>query len=638
MESGANAGSDQVASPPRNILDGFVASSDTRPIIQENVYVILGHGKFQRRVLLCAVLCLTVLLLHAFAYRLIGRPVQHWCRPPDKFLHVPVQEWKNVAIPVLADGSLSECSVYDPPVPGENGSERRVVSCNQWDYAADRQKDSIVSAWDLVCSRHWLYALSESTYLMAPMVFVPLAGIAADRQGRRPIILACAFTMLLASLAAGSSQAFAMFVVTRSFVAATTSATNLLVFIVLYEVTGNEHRALYSLLATSIGSAMAMPLISLVSMADPRWWLSHTFLATVTAVAAAWCDMIDESPVWLIETHRIRLAERVILNAAAQNGIDLAKSRATFKALREQLEKRETAPPTRTSGQASVSTRSPSAVSVLVSWFGVSFAFYGTGLRETALDTHWAVLAFTLHVLLLVAAYRGITKWGQRISLSMVLALLCLSSALQAALHQLKMTITWTMLARLVVDSSVAVSMSVNYGYTTEVFPTSIRSRGLCVSFSVGRAGALLATFVNSMFSDNALVFDITMTLIVFASGMAIQWLPEIFVHKKMHPSTVEPPAMTDEQRKEALKASLAQGTEPVAKKAKRHKSRRKPPHDATLPEVLTPSGTITPVAAASTSSKHLSSSKNVKRSKQKKNSTSSAAAASTPSLGPISR
>ncbi|XP_065289708.1 solute carrier family 22 member 7-like [Dermacentor albipictus] len=637
MESGANAGSDQVASPPRSILDDFLSSSDTRPIIQENVYVILGHGKFQRRVLLCAVLCLTVLVLHAFAYRLIGRPVQHWCRPPEELQHLPVQEWRNVAIPVLADGSLSECTVYDPPVPGENGSERRVVSCNQWDYAGDRQEDSIVSAWDLVCSHHWLYALSESTYMMAPMVFVPLAGIAADRLGRRPIILACAFTILLASLAAGSSQVFRMFVLSRSFVAATTSTTNLLVFIVLYEVTGEEHRALYSLLATSVGSAMAMPLMSLVSMANPRWWLSHTFLATVTAVAVAWCNMIDESPVWLIETHRIRLAELVILNAAAQNRIDLAKAGTTFEALRQQLEKRETASPSSTTGSAIVSTLSRRAVSVLVSWFGVCFAFYGTGLRETALDTHWVVLGFTLHVLLLVAAYRGITKWGQRVSLSMALALLCVSSALQAALHQLKLTMPWTLLTRLVVDSSAAVSMSVNYGYTTEVFPTSIRSRGLCVSYSVGRAGALLATFLNSTFSDNALVFDITMTLIVLASGMAIQWLPEIFLRKKMQPSTLESAALTDEQRKEVLKASLAQGTAYAAMKAKRDKRRHKRAHDVTQPEVLTPSETTSPMAVVSTSYKYLSSSKSVRRSQQKKKGRNSTAV-SPPSQGPISR
>ncbi|XP_054923093.1 solute carrier family 22 member 7-like [Dermacentor andersoni] len=637
MESGAKVGTGEAASQPRSILGGFVTSSDARAIIQENVYVILGHGKFQRRVLLCAVLCLTVLVLHAFAYRLIGRPVQHWCRPPDEFLHVPVQEWKNVAIPVLADGSLSQCTVYDPPVLGENASERRVVSCNQWEYAADRQEDSIVSAWDLVCGRHWLYALSSSAYMIGSMVFVPLAGVLSDRHGRRPTILACSFTMLFACLATGSSQVFSVFLVIRCLVAGTSSATYMLVFIVLYEVTGNEHRALYSLLAASVGPALVLPLMSIVSMASPRWWLSQAFLATVSAMAAACCYMVEESPVWLVDTHRVRLAERVVLYAAAQNGIDLAKAKGTFKALKQQLEKREAASPTTTTISASVSTRSRRAASVLISWFGASFAFYGTGLRETALDSLWAVSALMLQVILLVVVYNGITKWGQRVTLSMVLALLCVSITLHSALHHLNVTFPWIVLARLVVDSSAAVAMAVNCSYTTEVFPTSIRSRGLCVSYSVGRAGALLATFLNSMFSDETLVFDIIMTLLVFASGMAIQWLPEIFVHKKTQSPTLEPAAMTEEQRKEALKASLGQGTEAVAKKAKRRKSQRSSTCGATSPDLQAPPDTVSRMAEVGESSKYVSSTKNVKHSKAKKSARSSGAAFS-PSRGPTSR
>ncbi|KAH7959385.1 hypothetical protein HPB49_010736 [Dermacentor silvarum] len=584
MTSGAKYASYQATSPSRSILDGFATSCDARPIIQENVYVILGHGRFQRMVLSCAVLCLTVLLLHAFAYRLIGRPVQHWCRPPKELLHMPVQEWKNVAIPVLDDGRLSECTVYDPPMPVENGSERRVLSCDQWEYAGERQRDSIVSTWDLVCGRQWLYALSSSTYMMGAMVFVPLAGIMSDRQGRRPAILACSITMLLASLAVAASQVFPIFLVTRSLVAATSSATNLLVFIVLYEVTDNEHRALYSLLATSVGMVVATPLISIVSMANPRWSLSHAFLVTATAMAAAWCYIIDESPVWLVDTHRVRLAERVILYVASHNGIDPAKAKTTFKALRQQLEKRETTTPTITSGSRSVSMLSPRAASVLVSWFGASFTFYGTGLRETALDGLWAVAAVTLQVMLLVAAYNGITKWGQRVTLSMVLALLCVSNACRTAVHHLNLAFPWTILARLVVDSSAAVAMVVNYSYTAEVFPTSIRSMGLCVSYSVGRAGALLATFLNWMLSDAVLVFDSVMTLLVFAGGIVTLWLPEIFVQKKQVPSQ-EPAAMTQEQRKEALKASLGQGTDVgVVRKAKHRKSYCKPDHGVVSP------------------------------------------------------
>ncbi|KAH7974499.1 hypothetical protein HPB49_016170 [Dermacentor silvarum] len=63
------------------LLEGFI-SADTRALIQENVYVILGHGRFQRIVLVTAFVANLVVLLHSFAYYLIGRPVDHCAGHP----------------------------------------------------------------------------------------------------------------------------------------------------------------------------------------------------------------------------------------------------------------------------------------------------------------------------------------------------------------------------------------------------------------------------------------------------------------------------------------------------------------------------------------------------------------------------
>ncbi|XP_037515060.2 solute carrier family 22 member 7-like [Rhipicephalus sanguineus] len=475
--------------------------------------------------------------------------------------------------------------------------------------------------------------------MVGAMVIVPLAGIASDRQGRRPTILLCSFTMLLATVAAGSSQVFTMFLLARCLVAGTSSATNLLVFIVLYEVTGNEHRTLYSILAASVGSALATPLLSVVALADPRWGLSHAFFVTATAIVAVWCYSIQESPVWLIDTRRVRLAERVILYAAAQNGIDLTKAKATFKALKQQLKKRDFTTPTVSIGTgSSASTFSRRAASVLISWFGVSFAFFGTGLREKTIGSHWAVAAFALQVLLLLFVYNVITKWGQRNALSMLLALLCLSSALCAVFHTLNMTFPWTALARLVVDTSASVAMTINYCYTTEVFPTTIRSMGLCVSYAVGRAGALLATFLDSLTADNFVMFDVVLTLLVFASCTAIQWLPEIFLHKKKAGQTTQPAAKTEQQRKEALKASLGEGIEPVGAKSKTRKSRRRATQSSASTDVRIPCGTTSPGLPCSPTSETGTSPRNAKHSKSNKTGVSSdVASPPTPPLGPIS-
>ncbi|KAL1418976.1 hypothetical protein MTO96_025521 [Rhipicephalus appendiculatus] len=64
------------------LLPGFVAI-DSWDAVQANTYVVLGHGPYQRRVLTCGMLSVTVALFHYLAYRLIGRQVDHWCMAPD---------------------------------------------------------------------------------------------------------------------------------------------------------------------------------------------------------------------------------------------------------------------------------------------------------------------------------------------------------------------------------------------------------------------------------------------------------------------------------------------------------------------------------------------------------------------------
>ncbi|KAL1472244.1 hypothetical protein MTO96_039474 [Rhipicephalus appendiculatus] len=444
--------------------------------------------------------------------------------------------------------------------------------------------------------------------MVGAMVIVPLAGIASDRQGRRPILLLCSFTMLFASVATALSQAFTMFVLARCLVAGTSGATSILVFIVLYEVTGNEHRALYSILATTISSAWTTPLLSVVALADPGWWLSHAFLATATALAAAWCYSIQESPVWLIDTHRVRRAERVILYAAAENGTDLTKAKATFKAFKTQLEKRDLATPTVSTGTgSSASTFSRRAASVLISWFGVNFAFYGTGLREKTIGTQWAMTAFTLQVVLTIVVYNVITKWGQRNALSMLLALLCLSSGLCVVVHTLNMNFPWTALARLMVDTSA----------------------------SVANGHQLLLHDGDTLTADNHVILDIVMTLLVCASGTAIQWLPEIFVHKKANQST-QPAPNTEQQRKEALKATLDQGTQHIGTKAKTRKSRRRGTQSSASVGVQSPCGTLSPGSARSPTSETVASPSRAKLSKRNKSGVSGGVA-SPPSQAPIS-
>ncbi|KAL1482398.1 hypothetical protein MTO96_033820 [Rhipicephalus appendiculatus] len=105
-KSGATSVTSGVFSP----TDGTPAASAT--VIRQNLYALIGHGPYQIRVLGCAVLGLTSVLMEMLAYRVIARPVDHWCRPPEDMSHLTADAWKNQSIPVEADGNYSQCTVY----------------------------------------------------------------------------------------------------------------------------------------------------------------------------------------------------------------------------------------------------------------------------------------------------------------------------------------------------------------------------------------------------------------------------------------------------------------------------------------------------------------------------------------------
>ncbi|KAH7967469.1 hypothetical protein HPB49_025089 [Dermacentor silvarum] len=109
--------SSNVASPDLegSALRGFVETGSAA-VIEENMHVILGDGRYQIRVLVTAALAAAMMLTQALANELISRPVDHWCRPPDNMRHLPAHVWRNAAIPVDADGGFSKCTVYDPPI------------------------------------------------------------------------------------------------------------------------------------------------------------------------------------------------------------------------------------------------------------------------------------------------------------------------------------------------------------------------------------------------------------------------------------------------------------------------------------------------------------------------------------------
>ncbi|XP_037566202.1 solute carrier family 22 member 7 [Dermacentor silvarum] len=419
-----------------SLLTGF-GTAETHKAIQENIYVILGHGAFQRRVLFTGMLSAVVLLLHALADQLVARESRHWCAPPYEQHDLPADAWKNAAIPLGPDGEPSQCDVYDPPFAKGADQQRHVVRCEKWTYDTSDTDDSIVSRWDLVCDREWLLKLSKTVYVVGAVLFVPAAGLLADRFGRRPAIVGNAVGALVFSVGAFISERFVIFIVSRFFVSACSCSVQVLVFILLYEVTGNERRALYGLLDTAVGTTLLGLSIHLLSALEPQWYQAHAILILPTAMLAFWCYLIDESPSWLLATWKARYADQIILLAATVNGVDLDKASATLNALRKQISKSERTAATTMTTMAEGYIQSVlfrrRMVAVLLSWFSVNFTYYGHVLRAVSSNNLWHCVQAATQAGLYYVVWRILHSHGQRETLTVLLAVLCLLTALKAS-------------------------------------------------------------------------------------------------------------------------------------------------------------------------------------------------------------
>ncbi|KAK8778617.1 hypothetical protein V5799_020043 [Amblyomma americanum] len=378
--------------------------------------------------------------------------------------------------------------------------------------------------------------------------------------------MAAAGTLLGASLCAAGSQSFPLFLMARFVVAGSASAASLMLFTMIFEVTVNERRALYSLGATSIGGTVPLMLLELVSLFRPSWELAQALLLLPTVLLLIWCNSVEESPSWLIATSQLRMAQQVVLSVAKINGLDVSKARQAFQRLKQQIRPKDQAHSTSVSASSSSTTTEGAlqatvfyrrALSVAIAWFNLTFVYYNLAIMAVKRGGHSKAAHFGVQVLIFFGICWLLTKKGQRETLTAVLSSVAVGAAAYFAASFLALSALIPSLRSLVLCLCTG-ALAICYGYTAEVFPISIRSTGICLSYTVGRLGALLSSFLTAFEGvTDSVAMEAAFAVLMLLSAVAVQWLPEVFLNKKTtKPSS--PVVLSPEERKKALKASLA--------------------------------------------------------------------------------
>ncbi|XP_063844400.1 organic cation transporter protein-like isoform X2 [Scylla paramamosain] len=365
--------------------------------------------------------------------------------------------------------------------------------------------------WDLVCGRASLSPFFQSFYFFGTAVGEPLMGLFADRFGRRWVISVSALLFLLTSVTSALVPLYSLVLAGR-FVLGALHAIIGPAYIQGMEACPVNLRTVFGLLATTPFALTGM-LFGAWAYLIRDWRTLQLVCAAPTLLFIILIPFVDESPRWLMQKGRLQEAANNLLKGARWQGATLPTQPELVNLLEKfRLESadggQEHQQITRNEGCASrcwrettLLVRTPALRRITIGlfgcWFFTGVTFWGMSLSGTSFSSD-PFLYMVLSSLMEIPGYSGFTpivaRFGRRFVLSFNFAV-C-SCAILTILAT-PASYTWMIFALALVGKLfITGSYGLLYLVSSELFPTTVRSRGLNLSSMMARFGSIMSPFV----------------------------------------------------------------------------------------------------------------------------------------------
>ncbi|KAI3428283.1 hypothetical protein D9Q98_006662 [Chlorella vulgaris] len=358
-----------------------------------------------------------------------------------------------------------------------------------WQWA--QPGGSLISEFDLVCSRRWLLYFQTSCFFIAVLAGCVAWQVSSERYGRRRLLYAGAGLCGLSAVMASTAPSLWMYLAFRCASGLGMGGMGLAAFALATEVSGPSWRAFVGLLINlffSVGACAA----TLLAWWVPSWRLL-TFLSGAACLAylSTW-SLVTESPQWLLLKGRKGEATAALAALAFANGTrppehPLADPTAllgnTQRGLRDVL------------GSSRLRHR---LVLLGGAWFAASTSYFSLLLladgisrgRSSSDDSVYVTLlsAFAYEVPGIAAAGLAVERAGRKAT--------SLAAFLQAGACLIGAALSRSTAQRALVVAArfgLAASFASLYVHTAELFPVAVREHGMAASNFFARAGAAIS-------------------------------------------------------------------------------------------------------------------------------------------------
>lgn len=473
---------------------------------------------------------------HIFALTFQAADQNFWCAQTDAFDHLSFPEWINISGTFSRnDGKLryNPCVIKDldynqsyEDLLFESENVTRTRQCDRWIYDTNNFGDTIISEWNLVCSREHLKSLAEMMFLLGVAFGGFFSGLVSDRFGRKRALMGSLVCQLVLGAGVAAAPWFEVYLVMRAVLGFFCVSIVFSGFVLCMEIVGGKW-------LTIAGISYLFPVpVGYIAMSGIAYYihswrlLQWVITAPTIFFLVLWCS-IPESPRWLLTMGRTEEAMEVLRDAARFNDKTLPAN--TDKLLKQSLSSMKEESGKKVEVMDLWRTPLMRLISCVqyVVWFSVYLVYYGLVLNlsniggdvyvNTVISGIVEIPAIAMSILILL-------KMGRRRPLCLTTLGAGVACLMTAAFQQGSwMTIACAMLGKFAISSSNVV-MPV---YTAELFPTKMRNLGVGASSVPAGVALILIPYLWHMEFINVHFPMALLGFIGVGGGLSVLLLPD---------------------------------------------------------------------------------------------------------------
>lgn len=407
--------------------------------------------------------------------------------------------------------------------------------CSNFTYDDRVFKRTIVSEFDLICSRSYYGSVSQSFHQIGYLVSGVSLGYLSDVRGRKTAAVIAILIEILAGFGQVLSPSIYFFWFSRFLLGFSAYGRFMASYVLLSEWIGPEARA-QAIAMFEYGWMTGQLILPMVFYAIPDYKMFQTVVSSYEILMfIPFLLFVWESPKWLLTHGRFDQVEKTLTIAAVkQEKFSNSEIHRRIQSIKSYAEKNVIADH---AGKQSVIDalkvpviRKISLILYFV-WFSIAFVFYAFSLNMQNLGGDlftnfflFALVDMIVHTIL----YFFINRFARKtlLDVSLGIQVVALSCLLVTSFND--NLLIYRITACCFLKIGLSVSTIINYLYTAETFPTSMRqsSIGTCSIFA--RFGSITAPFVKELTNATHLfVPTVIFMLFTVMNLVLIQFIPE---------------------------------------------------------------------------------------------------------------